>query len=93
MLSTSHVHATLEVRDNNIVFDACSLVQSAESSSMQGVALTAQLHTKVDTIESASLDLSERIKALKQKIQQTRQHASSVSNQHECDASYSCFRK
>ena len=54
-------------------------VSAAESSTMQGIHLSSTLHNKADSIEAASVDLSERIKALKQKIKQTRQHASSVS--------------
>ena len=45
---------------------------------MQGVRLSSTLQTKVERIEAASEDLSARIRALRQKIKQTRQHAASI---------------
>lgn len=64
--------------DTSLLNDIREKISAAESSTMTGVHLTSTLHTKVDRIEADSLDLSARIKALKQKIQQTRQHASSI---------------
>lgn len=46
---------------------------------MKGVRSANNLRKTVDRIENRSTDLRERIEALKRKIKQTRQYASSVS--------------
>ncbi|KAF2361238.1 Laminin G domain [Trinorchestia longiramus] len=64
--------------DASIISDIRKEIAVAESSTMKGRHLTTTLHVQADRIQTASEDLSERIRALRQKIRQTRQHASSI---------------
>lgn len=56
-----------------------SSVNTAKSHTTKGVRLASNMQKTVDRIEVQSKDLRERIEALKRKIKQTRQYASSVS--------------
>ena len=56
------------------------LVNTAKSHTTKGARLASNMQKTVDRIENKSKDLRDRIEALKRKIKQTRQYASSVSN-------------
>ena len=55
------------------------LVNTAKSHTTKGVRLASNMQKTVHRIETKSKDLRDRIEALKRKIKQTRQYASSVS--------------
>ncbi|XP_064107459.1 laminin subunit alpha lam-3-like isoform X1 [Macrobrachium nipponense] len=85
-LELSRIDASLlnEIRDK---------INTAEGHTVKGVRLGNNLQKTVYRIEGRSNDLKERIEALKRKIKQTRQYASSIRVSLTTDSSGVCTRK
>ncbi|KAK7085775.1 Laminin subunit alpha-2 [Halocaridina rubra] len=81
-------------RDDSSLFNQIrETISSAEGHTTKGVRLGNNLRNVVNRIENRSTDLKERIEALKRKIKQTRQYASSIRVSLTTNASGICTRK
>ncbi|KAK8738884.1 hypothetical protein OTU49_003716 [Cherax quadricarinatus] len=79
--------------DASLLNEIRDKISAGESHTMKGVRLANNLRKTVDRIENRGNDLRERIEALKRKIKQTRQYASSIRVSLTTNSSGICTRK
>ncbi|XP_063877309.1 laminin subunit alpha-1-like isoform X1 [Scylla paramamosain] len=79
--------------DNSLLNEIRETISTAKSHTTKGVRLASNMQKTVDRIENKSKDLRDRIEALKRKIKQTRQYASSIRVSLTTDAAGVCTRK
>ncbi|XP_050712288.1 laminin subunit alpha-1-like isoform X2 [Eriocheir sinensis] len=79
--------------DTSLLNEIRETINTAKSHTTKGVRLASNMQKTVDRIEIQSKDLRERIEALKRKIKQTRQYASSIRVSLTTDEAGVCTRK
>ncbi|XP_063590781.1 laminin subunit alpha lam-3-like isoform X2 [Penaeus indicus] len=79
--------------DTSLLNEVRDTITRGESTTMKGVRLSSNLQKTVARIEHRFTDLSDRIEALKRKIKQTRQYASSIRVSLTTNSSGICTRK
>ncbi|KAK3855199.1 hypothetical protein Pcinc_038380, partial [Petrolisthes cinctipes] len=83
----------LSLFDNSLLNDIKETIARGESQTREAIRMATNMRKTVDRIDHRSTDLRERIEALKRKIKQTRQHASSIRVSLTTDAAGVCTRK
>ncbi|XP_042207400.1 laminin subunit alpha-2-like [Homarus americanus] len=79
--------------DASLLYEIRETISTGESHTMKGIRKANNLRKTGDRIENYSNDLRERIEALKRKIKQTRQYASSIRVSLTTNSSGICTRK
>ncbi|XP_071547005.1 laminin subunit alpha-1-like isoform X2 [Panulirus ornatus] len=79
--------------DASLLNEIRETISAGEGHTVKGMRLANNLRKTVDRIENRSTDLRERIEALKRKIKQTRQYASSIRVSLTTNSSGICTRK